>query len=326
MKLDIIVPHYHEPWEVCKYLFTSISTQRMVNFENIRVILVNDGDEVILSNSLFEDFPYEVQYIVKPHTGVSATRNCGLDASNADYVMFCDADDGFMNDLGIYMIKLEADKGYDVINPIFIEECLDLRDNHMFLASHKSDATFLHGKAYRRQFLVDNDIRFPDNLNLHEDGYFNALAVCCGQNNSCEVNAPIYMWCWNENSVVRKDFDFTLRTYDKLCECWRLTLKWLKEHEGFEREYRNVLAKVVLSTFYSFQTPPYLVERNRKYVKNAEKAFKQLYIEIRNDYLAIDPNLLSKMMDIMRADARDSGFAYEQTDIKSWLKHIEYEV
>ena len=325
MKLDIIVPHYKEPWEVCKYLFNSIEQQRMVDFENIRVILVNDGEDVLLSPALFEGYSYKVEYIVKPHTGVSTTRNTGLDASDADYVMFCDADDGFMNGLGIYMIKLEAEKGYDVINPIFIEEGMDLRTGKKFLASHKSDATFLHGKAYRRQFLVDNEIRFPDELNLHEDGYFNALAVCCGQNNACEINAPIYLWAWNENSVVRKEYDFTLRTYDKLCECWRLTLKWLKEH-GFEREHRNVVAKIVITSYYNFQTLPYLVERNKKYVKNAEKAFKELYLEIQNDYLALDPNLQAKMTDIVREDARSNGFAYEQTDIKSWLKHIEYEV
>ena len=43
MKLDIIVPHYKEPWDVCRYLFSSLELQRGVPFNMVRVIVVNDG-------------------------------------------------------------------------------------------------------------------------------------------------------------------------------------------------------------------------------------------------------------------------------------------
>ena len=36
MKLDLIIPHYREPWSVCRYLFDTIAVQRGVLFENIR--------------------------------------------------------------------------------------------------------------------------------------------------------------------------------------------------------------------------------------------------------------------------------------------------
>ena len=325
MKLDIIVPHYKEPWELCEFLFTTIATQRMVDFSNIVMILVNDGDEVVFDEVKFKDYPFKVKYIVKEHGGVSAARNRGLDESTADYVMFCDADDGFLNNLALYMIYLEAKKGYYIINPIFIEECMDARDGRKFLATHKSDATFLHGKVYNRQFLVDNGIRFPDGLNLHEDGFFNACAVCCGEKNAVEINAPLYLWRWNDNSVVRKEFDFTLRTYDVLIDSWRVTLKWLKEH-GLERHYKNVLAKTVLYTYYNFQTPAFTVNHNAKYLREAERAFKKFYREIRNEFLRTDPQILAKLTDMMRSDARDSGLIYEKTDLDSWLKYIEYSV
>ena len=325
MRLDIIVPHYHEPWSVCQYLFDSINLQRMVDFDNIRVIMVNDGEDVILDPELFRHYPFKVEYIVRPHGGVSATRNFGLEYSDADYVMFCDADDGFLTNFALYMIKLEAERGYDIINPVFIEECMNFKTNKKFLETHEHDATFLHGKAYKRKFLIDHNIRFPEGLNLHEDGYFNALAVCSGQDNIVEVNAPIYLWRWNDNSVVRKENDFTLRTYDKLCECWRQTLAWLKEN-GYEVEYKHVVAKTVISTFYNFQTPPYLSPRNAKYQREAERAFKKLYLEIQKDFLKSDDILLGKMAEIIREDARKAGFDYERTDLKSWLRHIEHDV
>lgn len=325
MKLDIIVPHYKEPWEVCKYLFTTIATQRMVNFNNIRVILVNDGNDVVFDEDKFNDFPFKVNYIVKEHVGVSAARNCGLDNSDADYVMFCDSDDGFLSNVALYMIYLEAKKNYNIINPIFLEEWCDGRTGEKRLASHQSDATFLHGKAYNRKFLVEHDIRFPDGYDLHEDGHFNAIAICSGQDNCCELNAPLYVWCWNENSVVRKEFDFTLRTYDKLIDVWRLTLKWLKDH-GLEDERKNVLAKTVIYTYYHFQTPAFTAAHNAKYLKAAERAFKKFYLEIRNEFLRTDQMVVAKLSDILREEVRENGLLIEEISLKAWLRHIEYEV
>ena len=99
MTLDIIIPHYHEPWSLCKPLFDSIALQCGVNWENIGVIVVNDGVEGTLADYLFAGYPYHIKHIVQIHSGLSATRNRGLDESKADYVMFCDSDDQFLNSL-----------------------------------------------------------------------------------------------------------------------------------------------------------------------------------------------------------------------------------
>ena len=109
MKLDIIIPHYREPWSTCKYLFDSIALQRGIHFDDIRVIVVNDGDNILfgsMENAMLKlsTYPFTVDYIVKEHGGVSAARNCGLDGSNADYVMFCDIDDGFLSNCGLHLV------------------------------------------------------------------------------------------------------------------------------------------------------------------------------------------------------------------------------
>ena len=121
MKLDIIVPRYKEPWELCRYLFDTISTQRGVPRVNYRVIVVNDGDEDVLDESVFSGYPYEIEYLVKPHGGVSDTRNYGLRYSDADYVMFCDADDGFLNNYALHLIFGAMQEGFDFLCSKFIE-------------------------------------------------------------------------------------------------------------------------------------------------------------------------------------------------------------
>ena len=198
MKLDIIVPHYREPWSICKHLFRTIETQGGVCFDNIRVILVNDGDDILcgsIERAMYRlaEFPFTVDYIVKEHEGVSAARNEGLDASDADYVMFCDCDDGFLNTYALHLIFSAMQEGFDLCMTNFIEETFD-KDGNAKIVNHNEDLTFMHGKVYRRQFLTDNDIRFDERMTLHEDSYFNMLAYSVLKTNEWKrkkISTPI---------------------------------------------------------------------------------------------------------------------------------------
>ena len=73
--LDIIVPHYKEPWSVCKYLFDTIACQRGILFDNLKVIVVNDGEDGALDIEHFHSYPFLVINYIKEHAGVSAARN-----------------------------------------------------------------------------------------------------------------------------------------------------------------------------------------------------------------------------------------------------------
>lgn len=326
MTLDIIVPHYHEPWKVCKPLFDSIALQRGIKFEDISVIVVNDGNDVVFPDGTFLQYPYRVEYIIKEHSGLSATRNCGLDNSDADYVMFCDSDDMFLNALALKMIWMEMERERNIINPVFLEESWDEKKGEMAYITHKSDATFIHGKAYRRALLAEKGIRFPDGLNLHEDGCFNSLAICTGQNAIVEINTPLYLWAWNPDSTVRHEPYFVVRTYDKLCESWRRGLTWLKEH-GYEKEYIHVVCKAVICTYYNFQTYPFQIAANAKMKREAERAFRKLYMEVRDDFLSCDDKMYARFMEVLRDEAvKSGGFLYELITLNDWLKHIEHEV
>ena len=219
MTLDIIVPHYKEPWEVCHYLFDSIALQRGICFDNIKVIVVNDGD-CLLNESCFRDYPYRIEYLPKEHGGVSAARNYGLDHSEADYVMFCDIDDGFLNNYGLHLVFSAMQEKHDYIYSNFVEETFTA-DNTMTIIRHDNDFTFMHGKVYKREFLVERNIRFDPEMTLHEDGYFNsvALAEVRHQASMKRIDTPFYLWRWNDNSTVRSNKeDFVLRTYENFMQ------------------------------------------------------------------------------------------------------------
>lgn len=124
MKLEILIPQYKETEEIISPLLKSIDIQQNVDLKNeVGVIIVNDGSDILLSDDFLNSFTYPIKYIKKEHSGVSATRNACLDAATADYVMFCDADDMFYNACGLYMIFREmVGDGFNAMTSVFIEE------------------------------------------------------------------------------------------------------------------------------------------------------------------------------------------------------------
>ena len=120
MKLQILVPQWNEDETVIKNLLNSIETQQGIDLNEIGVIIVNDGSDTIIPDEFFTRYSFKIDYYLAPHGGVSSTRNKCLAAATADYVMFCDADDMFYSNLGIYIIFYAMkDKGFDCLISTF---------------------------------------------------------------------------------------------------------------------------------------------------------------------------------------------------------------
>lgn len=327
MTLDLIVPHYKEPWETCKYLFDTIATQRGINFDDIRVIVVNDGDR-LLDEDCFAGYPYKVEYLKKQHGGVSAARNYGLDHSEADYVMFCDIDDGFLSNYGLYLVFSAMNEGFDMLVSTFIEESFTKETKLPLILPRKDDMTFVHGKAYRREFLMDNGLRFADDLTIHEDGYFNLVTYTVAKNSGKvrKVDTPFYLWKWNDNSVVRSNKDdFVLKTYDHLMKVRERTCDELKKR-GYDKEYRVSVCMTVLNSYYDFQKDAYHTAQNEKYLRQAERAFKGFWTKFNKVFKDSTNAEISEIAVSARANATMNGMLMERQDLKSFLKHIDTEV
>lgn len=326
MTLDLIVPHYKEPWETCKYLFDSIALQRGVSLNNIRVIVVNDGD-CLLDNSVFSNYPYNIEYVVKEHGGISDTRNCGLLRSDADYVMFCDIDDGFLNNYALHTIFTAMQEGFDYCIPSFIEETFDENGNAT-IVKHEQDLTFMHGKVYNRKFLMEHELFFDAAMTIHEDGYFNMMVYATAQHEGKikTISTPLYIWCWNNNSVVRSNRkDFVLRTYDDVI----LTRDGLCEQfkaRGYKEDFETAVCMTVLNSYYDFQKTSYTAPQNAKYCRNAEKAFKRFWVKYKSVFTDQTNQRIAEVARVARENAFKNGMLFEQMDLRSWLRHIEYEV
>lgn len=317
------MPHYKEPWELVEPFFDSLKAQRAIDFDDVRVIMVNDGEECIFNAALFVVYPFKTEYHVKQHGGVSAARNYALDNSDADYVMFCDCDDSFANIYGLRFLFDQMEKGYDAISSIFLVEYMD--KGQLKITYKDNDVTFVHGKAYRRQYLIDQNLRWKPELTIHEDGYFNCLAMMFA-GTKAKIDTPFYTWKYRADSVASKeDETFVLRTYKNVMDA-RIALVREARKRGRYEDARGFIAKTVLDSYYDFNKTVALKPQNKALVDNAEREFKRFYMKYRKEYNACTVDQIAQVASLARATAFTDGFKLEQRTLREWLNHIVYEV
>ena len=181
---------------------------------------MNDGYDIQMPEEFTGGWPWQIRQIWTEHCGISHARNAGLDNAKADWIMFCDSDDAFWTTTAIMMFLRFADrKDIAMVTSGFYEEALQ-PDGRMAMLRHDGkDYIFVHGKMFKRQWLIDNHVRFCDKLTLHEDSFFVAMAnFLLGKNDKVNLQDCLYLWQWNPKSVTRGGgYDFTLRTYNHLC-------------------------------------------------------------------------------------------------------------
>lgn len=323
-KLTIVVPHYHEAWEVCEPLFESIRLQHGIDFNELEVLMVNDGDDVVLDKAVFEKYPFEVRYEVKPWGGLSDTRNYGIDHAEGEYLMYCDSDDMLLSGYGLHMVFGAMQEGFDFLYSAFVEE-QPLPNGGWKIFRRDKDIVFCHGKVYRVQFLREKNLRFDTELWFSEDSVFNKLAYHEADRKK-EVSAPYYLWCWNDGSTVRKDREtLVLREYGQVMGMRIKVCEQLRER-GFIDEFFDSVCKCFFDCYYDFNEDQFLKPEHKKWVLQAEKEFKKFYKKFAKDFYECDSGRLANIMMQCRVAAYESGMKVEKIDFHSWLKHIKNDV
>ena len=88
MHVSVIVPTYNRAVSLRRALI-SVLDQTLAPFE---IIVVDDGSSDASANLVQHAFP-DVRYVYQRHAGVSAARNRGVRAAQADWIAFLDSDD-----------------------------------------------------------------------------------------------------------------------------------------------------------------------------------------------------------------------------------------
>lgn len=220
MKLSVIIPIYNAE----KYLDRCIESVISQTYENIEIILVNDGS-LDKSGEICDKYKKEdsrITVIHKENGGVSKARNCGMNIASGEYIFFLDSDDFIEKDalhnLSQRAFETEADiimGNYKVINqlkkitlrPDFAKSSLtiDMQNNTterfklFFGKSYGIEAT---NKLYRVEFIKKLDVFFEDKINYGEDFLFNIKLFI--NNPKIEmVNEYTYSYYKNTDSITQ---------------------------------------------------------------------------------------------------------------------------
>lgn len=324
MKLQILIPQYKETDEIIKPLLDSIALQQCVDFDEIGIIICNDGSDVHLSEDFLSSYPYKIEYYLCEHNGVSATRNECLDRATADYVMFCDADDMFYNMCGLWIIFREIEIGFDSLTSVFVEETKFspiAKTKETTYINREMDSTFVHGKVHRRKYLINNDIRWNPNLTIHEDSYFNIL--CSNLSTNVKYcSTPFYLWKWRDESVCRHDPKYILKTYNNMLDSNDALIGEFEKREIYDKANFYVTL-MIFDAYYTMNKPEWINQDNHEYRDMTEKRFADYFKKYKYRWEQMLPNDKMMISQQIRQRSVMEGMQMESITIDEWLAHIE---
>ena len=309
-----------------KPLLDSIANQQGVDFSEIGVIIVNDGyPESKLSDEFLKSYPFKIEYYLEEHRGVSGTRNSCLDHATADYICFCDADDMFFSMVGLNVMFVEMERGFNSFTTKFYEELKDKDTGKFWFKEHRQDRTFVHGKFHRRQYLIDYNIRFNDALTVHEDSYFNCLAttLAADQESIKCGDTPMYLWRWRDESVCRHDPLYLQKTYKCYIDSMDALVGNFLERKEYDGNADYIICSTMFDTYYLMNTVEWLKQENQNYRMETELRFKEFYLKYAERFYNVNEITRMQISNQVRGLKIQRGMVMEKLTFDQWIYYIK---
>ena len=156
--ITIVVPIYN----VEEYLNKCIETILCQTYENIEILLIDDGSTDNCGNicDLYAKKDSRVKVIHKENGGLSDARNTGIEAANGKYICFIDSD--------------------DYISPIFIETLYNLcKENNTKISQCSFNIVYdNNGKSEEAEQEVNIYTSEEMVKNLYNEKYVETVIVC----------------------------------------------------------------------------------------------------------------------------------------------------
>ena len=221
--ISVIIPIYN----VEEYLEKCIDSIVMQTYENLEIILVNDGSPDNCSDicEKWEKKDSRVIYLQKKNGGLSSARNYGIEHCSGDYIVFVDSDDYIENNMieelynnlkendsdvaicGFYNVKNEKKSAVKYSKTKFVASNMEKFEN--LYNEYYLPTTIAWNKIYKRH--IFDKIRYAEGK-YHEDEFiiFDILKIA----DKISYNLiPLYNYLYRTGSITKR---FTLKRLDCL--------------------------------------------------------------------------------------------------------------
>jgi len=281
-KVSIIVPVYNAE----KFLRPCVDSLISQTLQDIEVILVNDGS-TDGSGALCDNYAAadnRVRVIHSPNKGVSNARNLGIEMARGEYIMFVDSDDwvdknscaeawqmaheGKIDILFWSCIKVFPEKS---VKDMFLEQtaelittariadlrmrCIGLFDADLRHPTKTDAYTSPWAKLFRRQMVIDSQIRFIERKKLGmEDVFFNIEMFQRAERVAYLPKHYYFYMQVNSVSLSRADTSSLLDKFKVLFAKIR-EIPQVNADPRFAEVYRNRLAMSIINLSLSVTNP-----------------------------------------------------------------------
>lgn len=226
--ISVIVPIYN----VEKYLTKCIESIINQTYENLEIILVDDGspDNCPIICDEYAKRDSRVKVIHKKNGGLSDARNTGLDIATGEYIMFIDSDDFVEIDMMESMMNNMIDNNVDLVvcNIKYIydnSEKVKYNQKNKVLDKYEAMQEYIKdgivqavawNKLYKRNLI--NDMRYKVGK-INEDEFFTYKIV--DRTNKIYYNSkPFYNYVQRNTSIMGtysiKRLDTVEASYERL--------------------------------------------------------------------------------------------------------------
>lgn len=293
-RISIIVPVYN----VEKYLTRCIDSILAQTYQNIEVILVNDGS-TDSSPAICDEYAQKdarISVIHKENGGLSSARNAGLDAATGEYIGFVDSDDFIAPDMYANLLKtLDSDK-VGIANCMYVRafdsgktadsrvphnqnECISRINYLEELLLHVGDVSVCT-KLFSHQII--GDIRFPEGK-LNEDFPF-MVRLSENIENIQFVGQVGYYYYVRENSITAR--------YGKSFVDMQENALWMFDY--IQNHYPTLIKQAL--RFALYQNMAYLLAVSRTEAVTSNKSYVSALHFVRKNYfkIPINPYLKTK--------------------------------
>ena len=277
-RLQFLVPQYKETEEVISFLLDSIECQVDIDKRDIGVIICSDGGNYILDQKFLDKYSYDIDYVVCTHRGVSSARNSAFLLSDADYVMYCDSDDGFCNTFALKIIFENIDisekegKPFDLMSTKFYSERQAEGDTPWSLSIVDHNNVYIHSRVYKRTFLVDNNLYFNEKIWANEDSFFN-ISTNFYSKNTKVLNIPIYCWRGNPLSVTH-DPKYIMKTLHQLIYSNDSVVETMLILEKDKKDIAKSAFDIICKVYLDMNKPEWYKPENVEYKDITLKTLK----------------------------------------------------
>lgn len=319
-KVSIIVPVYNGQDFINRCLNSLINQ----TYSNVEIIVINDGS-TDNSLDLLKKYNDKIILINKENSGVSDSRNLGLEKASGDYIMFCDIDDWYEKitvekavcEIGNYdLLKYRETRVFsdgssikrkENLAPMLYEkEEIDIVIRRLFDLSW---ATHIYCFIYKTEIIKKNNIRFNSKIRYGEDANF-ILQYLLKVKNIKVIDEYLYNYYENINSVTN-NYSSIFKNMENLQIFRSETLKILGN------KYKKELDQFFLNLILLFLEKPFDILKTKKEIKDYYKKICNSLNGLVND---LPSNNYSKKWKILIYLIKHNRYIFLYLYIKLYLK------